>query len=139
MAFAGADREETQDELERTLLARERARRDALVADDAAAFADLIADDVVHVHTTGIVQDKAALLGHTGSFLRFYEIERGPLKIRRLAPDVAVMTGEMTNLVGRRGTEEKVQVKAFVTQVWARRDGQWRIASFHAVRLPETA
>ena len=134
---AAAIHEETQDELRSALLACERARRDFLVADDMARFAELIADDIVHVHTTGIVQNKAELLDHTGRFLRFFEIERGPLTIRRLAADVAVMTGPMTNIVGRRGTDERVSVSAFVTQVWARRDGRWRIASFHAVRAPE--
>ena len=138
MTIAAA-RPEAQEELEAVLVARERERRDALVADDRTAFADIVADDVVHVHTTGIVQGKAELLAHTGSFLKFYEIERGPLAIRSLGPEAAVMTGEMTNLVGKRGTEEKIRIRAFVTQVWARREGRWQIVSFHAVRLPETA
>lgn len=116
------------------LLSRERQRRDALVNEDLETFADLLADDIVHVHTTGIVNDKAELLHHAGVFLRFFEIERGPLTIRLLAPDVAVMTGPMVNTVGRRGTDERVSVSAFVTQVWVERNGIWKIASFHAVR-----
>lgn len=129
--------EESQVALEAALLAREAERRDALVADDMDRFADLIADDVVHVHTTGNVHDKAALIGHAGSFLEFLEVERGPLAIRRLSPDAAVMTGPMTNVVRRRGVDERVEVSAFVTQVWARREGRWQIMSFHAVRAPQ--
>jgi len=121
-------------QVEEELIARERARRDALVGDDREALADLVTDDIVHVHTTGNVHDKAQLLDHAGAFLRFYEVERGPLAIRVLAPDVAVMTGTMTNRVGRRDQDEKIEVNAFVTQVWVRRDGAWRVASFHAVR-----
>ncbi len=121
--------------VQQEVLAAERARRDALVGDDMAAFALLIADDVTHVHTTGIVQDKAALLGHAGGFLRFINIERHDLKVRVIEEDHAVMTGGMTNTVARRGHDERVEVQAFVTQVWERRDGRWQIVNFQATRL----
>ncbi len=123
--------------VEQEVLAAERSRRDALVADDMAAFALLIADDVTHVHTTGIVQDKAALLGHAGGFLRFINIERHELKVRVIDENHAIMTGGMTNTVARRGHDERVEVQAFVTQVWQRRDGRWQIVNFHATRLPQ--
>lgn len=126
-----------QQALESDLLAREAERRDALVSDDMARLADLLADDLVHVHTTGAVHGKAELLNHAGSFLRFLDVERGPLTIRRLGEDAAVMTGAMTNRVRRRDQSEEVEIRAFVTQVWVRRDGQWKIASFHSVRLPK--
>lgn len=121
--------------VESEVLAAERSRRDALVADDMAAFALLIADDVTHVHTTGIVQGKAALLGHAGGFLRFINIERHELKVRVIDEDHAIMTGGMTNTVARRGHDERVEVQAFVTQVWQRSDGHWQIVNFHATRL----
>jgi hypothetical protein len=44
------------------------------------------------------------------------------------------MTGAMTNVVRRRGHDERVTVDAFVTQVWVLRGARWQIASFHAVR-----
>ncbi len=122
--------------VEGEVLAAERSRRDALVADDMAAFALLIADDVTHVHTTGIVQGKAALLGHAGGFLRFINIERHDLKVRVIDENHAIMTGGMTNTVARRGHDERVEVQAFVTQVWQRSDGRWQIVNFHATRLP---
>lgn len=125
--------------LETSLRAREDERRRALVVGDMAALAELVTDDLVHVHTTGNVHNKAQLLEHAGGFLEFLNVERGPLTIRRIGPDAAVMTGPMTNTVRRRGVDERVTVRAFVTQVWIRCDGAWRIASFHAVRLPEEA
>jgi uncharacterized protein (TIGR02246 family) len=130
--------ENAQDDLEKILITREAARREALVGDDMEALADLVTDDLIHVHTTGVVQGKEQLLGHAGKFLQFIEVERGPLTIRRLGADAAVMTGTMTNTVKRRDLEERVTVKAFVTQVWVRQDASWRIASFQATRLPET-
>lgn len=117
------------------VIERECERRTALVEDDMARLAQLLTDDLVHVHTTGIVHDKNALLHHAGQFLRFHNVIRDDLLVRVLATDVAVMTGGMTNVVGRRGTEERVTVEAFVTQVWVLRKDQWQIASFHAVRV----
>jgi uncharacterized protein (TIGR02246 family) len=121
--------------VEQELLKAERSRRDALVADDMTAFALLIADDVTHVHTTGIVHGKAELLNHAGGFLRFIDIERRDLRVRVIDEDHAVMTGGMTNTVARRGHDERVEVSAFVTQVWERREGRWQIVNFHATRL----
>lgn len=122
--------------VEGEVLAAERSRRDALVADDMDALSLLIADDVTHVHTTGIVQDKAALLNHAGGFLRFINIERHDLKVRAVDENLAIMTGGMTNTVARRGHDERVEVQAFVTQVWERREGRWQVINFHATRLP---
>jgi len=126
----------TDEQLERALTVRERERRNALVGDDMAALADLMTDDLIHVHTTGNAQDKAELLSHAGSFLRFVEVERGPLQIRRIADDAAIMTGTMTNTLKRRGFDERITVRAFVTQVWVRQGETWRTASFQATRLP---
>ena len=126
-----------QDALEVALLAREAERRQALIDDDLTALGNLVTDDLVHVHATGNVHGKAELIAHAGRFLEFLDVGRGPLTIRRLCDDAAVMTGPMTNTVRRRGEDERVVVNAFVTQVWVRRELGWQIASFHAVRLPE--
>ena len=127
----------TQEQLEAELLGRERERQRALTADDMDSFGDLLCEDLVHVHTTGMVHGRSEVLKHAGAFLRFVRVERGPLLIRPLGPDAAVMTGPMTNTVRRRDQDEEVTVQAYVTQVWVKRDGAWRITSFHAVRTPE--
>jgi hypothetical protein len=129
------DTSDTDDSLAK-LLNRERDRQHALMTDDMERFAALLADALVHVHTTGIVHDKAQLIQHAGQFLRFHSVERGPLIVVLLAPGAAVMTGEMTNIVGRRGTEERVTVRSFVTQLWVQQDA-WRLLRFQATRLPE--
>ncbi len=121
--------------VEQEVLAAERSRREAILADDMEKLALLIADDVTHVHTTGIAQNKAELLRHVGGFLRFIDIERRNLTVRVIDENHAVMTGEMTNTVARRGHDERVEVNAFVTQVWERRDGRWQAINFHATRL----
>lgn len=41
------------------ILTAEQARREALVADDHARVSQLFADELVYVHTTGLIHDKA--------------------------------------------------------------------------------
>lgn len=124
----------TGEDLQAELIARERERAAALVAGDRHALAEMLTEDLVHVHTSGQAHGKAQLLDHATGFLQFHDVSRGPLLVRAVAPDVAIMTGPMTNVVGKRGSDEQITVQAFVTQVWVKRDGAWRIASFHAVR-----
>jgi hypothetical protein len=121
--------------IEQQLYQAEWSRRDALVADDMEAFGLLIAENITHVHTTGIVHGKAELLAHAGGFLRFIDIVRHDLRVRMIDGDHAVMTGGMTNIVARRGHDEQVEVNAFVTQIWERRDDRWKVVNFHATRL----
>ena len=120
--------------LEEELIRAEGVRRRALVEDDMELLATVLADDLVHVHTTGNVHGKRQLLEHAGAFLRFLDVERRDLAVRPLGSDAAVMTGPMVNTVKRRDREETVTVHAFVTQVWVRERDRWVVKSFHATR-----
>jgi ketosteroid isomerase-like protein len=125
--------------LVRELAMSERSRSNALVNDDMAALADLLTDDLVHVHTTGIVQCKSELLAHASDFLRFVEVEHGPPTIRLIGENAAIITNSMTNTVRCRDTKEQIIVYAFVSQAWVKQDRRWHSSSFHATRLPATS
>lgn len=118
------------------VLAAEAQRRTALLAQDIPALNALFADDLVHVHTTGVVHDKAKIIHHGTEVLAFKDIVRGPLNVR-VHGDIAVMTGDMTNTIQPVGKDVLITVEAFVTQVWRREADGWKHISFHAVRKPE--
>lgn len=123
---------------EARLLELEALRGTALVNRDQEALQTLFADDLVHIHTTGIVQTKAEVINHAMNVLHFMEVTRQNLKVRFYGPDVAVMTGGMINTMHLYATPEKVvTADARVTQVWARRGNTWQQVSFHACRAPE--
>ena len=109
------------------LLALEARRRAALAAGDAAALAELVSDDYVHCHSTGLAHDKAQMIAH---------MVANPRRVAPRTPqvrvygDVAVLTGEMTNVNPATGD----QVSLFVTQVARRFGDGWRFVSFHASR-----
>lgn len=57
------------------LLALEQERRRALVEEDYSRVAQLFADDLVYVHTTGLVQGKPAYLEYAKSAVEYLDIE----------------------------------------------------------------
>ncbi len=118
------------------LLELEQARSRALVAEDHARVAELFADDLVYVHTTGLVQGKADYLTYAKTAVQYLAIERGELQIRFYGEGVAVMTGPQCNTLQKRGGDQPIRGEGFATQVWTLGAQGWQISSFQATRLP---
>ncbi len=107
----------------------------ALVALDMAALDRMFADDIVHVHATGVVQDKKALLHHIESRRQFVAVERPGLEVR-VYGDTAVLTGGLLNTLRPPGQALR-QMKGFATQVARLENEAWRFVSFHACLQPD--
>ncbi len=123
---------------EAALVALETQRGEALINRDSALLDKLFADDLVHVHTTGIMQNKAEVINHAMNVLHFLEVTRQNLSIRFYGNDIAIMNGGMVNTMHLYATPDKVlTTDARVTQVWARKGDTWQQVSFHACRAPE--
>ena len=118
------------------LLALEQERRRALVEEDYPRVAELFADDLVYVHTTGLVQGKADYLEYAKSAVQYLDIERGELLIRFYGEQLAVMTGTQCNTLRKRGGDQSIRGEGFATQVWALGTEGWQISSFHGTRAP---
>lgn len=117
------------------LLEREAARGRALMERDFGTLAQLLANDLIHIHSTGVVQDKAAYLDYVRGPLAYLSVERGDLKVRMLG-DAAVMTGTMTNVMQPPGPAAPVTVESHVVQIWVRGAAAWQLSVFQATRLP---
>lgn len=123
---------------ETQLLALEAQRGEALVKRDRTTLEKLFADDLVHVHTTGIQQNKAEIIDYAMNTLQFLSVTRQNVKLRFYSNDVAIMNGGMANTMCRSDNPEKiVSAEALVTQVWVRAGNTWQQVSFHAVRAAE--
>jgi len=109
----------------------EESRSRALVENDLPALAALLSDDLVHIHTTGLVENKAEYLAGVEKRLQFLSVERGEMKIR-VYGTVAVATGRLDQAVRIRATGQERRLEALTTQVWRKSDGRWLICSFHA-------
>jgi ketosteroid isomerase-like protein len=118
------------------LLALESERQRALVEEDHARIAALFADNLLYVHTTGLVQDKAQYLDYARHAVRYLAVERGELRLRFFGDDLALMSGPQCNLLQKRAGGDPVRAEGFATQLWVRGAEGWRIASFHGTRSP---
>lgn len=110
------------------VLETEAARQAALIAVDMAKLDLLFADDLIHVHTTGLVQDKPALMKHIETRRAFIDLQRPPLDVR-VHGDVAVLIGPMTNRM-RHPDGHEVVLDGVATQVLRRDAGRWRFIAF---------
>ncbi|GBL60817.1 hypothetical protein PCLA_21f0027 [Pseudomonas citronellolis] len=118
------------------LLALERERQRVLVEEDHAGLERLFADDLLYVHTTGLVQDKAQYLDYARHAVRYLAVERGELQVRLFGDGLVLMSGPQCNLLQKRGGGEPVRAEGFATQLWVKGGEGWRIASFHGTRVP---
>ncbi|WP_373886260.1 nuclear transport factor 2 family protein [Sphingobium sp. CFD-2] len=70
----------------------------ALVSTDLAALNNLLADDLVHVHGNGKIDDKEEYLQGVASKYRYHSIQRGDLNIRVFG-NVAIVVGRLSQTV----------------------------------------
>jgi len=114
---------------ESEILALEQRRQRALVDVDLPALESMFDDELIHVHSVGLVHDKAGVLAHIGRRRGFIAIERGPLTVR-IHGTLAVMTGRMTSRMRRPDGEGEVVMDGFVTQVLRRHEDGWKFTHF---------
>jgi ketosteroid isomerase-like protein len=117
------------------LEALEARRCAAIGAGDTEALRNMLSDDYVHVHMTGLVDDRA---GHLNAISgRPRRTERGALLVR-VYDDLAVLTGQLTNhMTNAEG--QSVATRAYCHQVAVRGDGGWRFAAIQLTPLREVA
>lgn len=116
------------------LIALEHERARALMSEDHESIARLFADDLVYVHTTGLVQNKVQYQEYARSAVRYLCVERGVLQVRPLAEGVALMTGTQVNVLQKPGGGEPVRAEGFVTQLWVKGSGGWQMVAFQGTR-----
>ena len=121
---------------ERAILDVEHRRRVALVAVDLAELDRLFDEDLIHIHSTGLVHTKAELLRHIDQKRAFIGIERGSLQVR-VEGNIAVITGAMTNRMRAQKSEGEVLMRGFVTQVLRRTADGWKFLNVQLTPIRE--
>jgi ketosteroid isomerase-like protein len=113
-----------------TIAALEAKRCAALVAGDREVLAELISDDLVHVHGTGALDGKAGYLQGIGGKYEFHEVTRGKLDIRDYG-DFAIVTGTLHQSYSEKITGQRFAIEGITTQTWICLDGSWRQNTCH--------
>ena len=117
------------------ITAREDALYAAMLAFDYAALDGLLSDELSYVHSTGVVESKAAYFA--GLRERLYEYGAiATISARtKLFADAAVTGGVIDMLVGAKGGP-KGTIRLQHVLVWQKESGIWRLLLRQATRLP---
>jgi len=113
------------------ILRLDEARRAALIAGDLATLDRLLADDLVHVHGTGLPDGKAHYFQDLRETFEFVEIRRGETEVR-LYGEAAVVTGPMVHKVRLRADGSMVEMAAYGIQIWECRAPGWQLVFYQA-------
>ena len=120
---------------EQTLLDLEKARFAAIVDARVDELDKLLDDTLVYVHSNTKVDTKEMYLAALKSGQSDYQsIDVGELRARVYGA-AAVLTGTARMKVFFEGNQLNIHVR--FTDVWVRRDGDWRMVSWQATRIPE--
>jgi Domain of unknown function (DUF4440) len=111
----------------------ENARISALDADNLEALTQLMSDDLVHIHATGLTENKTSYLAGVALLPR--RSSRLSTAVRMYG-NMAVLTGKVTNRVRRPGATSDEISNLMVTQVACKETHGWRFVSYHATRIP---
>ena len=123
-----------EDKLHREIENLEAQWREGVVQNDVATANRLLADDYLGINPNGTLETKAdALAQRRSGTVKISSIEPTSLKVR-VYGDTAVVTS-LVDVQGHDG-ERDISGRYHYTRVYSRRDGEWKIVSFEASRIP---
>ncbi len=114
----------------------EKRRLTTVIGADLRSLAEILADELIYIHSSGNTDTKPSLLAKLESgYLDYLEIENSDQEITVAGP-TAVVTGRMTARVRVDGSLRTPNSKTLA--VWTLRDEVWQLLAFHAVAVPES-
>ena len=117
------------------MIAADEARYQALYRQDIASLEPMLADDYLHVHAKGKIDDKAAFLATIqAARYRFVDAQRTEQQLRIVGAAVLLCGKTRTTLDVSGAT--KVMANAFVT-VWVPSESRWKLQFWQATPLPD--
>lgn len=114
--------------------AAEDARYAAQTGDDFAALGKLLGDDLIYIHSSAVVDDKASYIDSMRSGNVKYRVMRRSDVTVRTFGCVAIMTGLGNFDVTVKGQDLSVEIRFH--SIWAQRDKGLEFISWEATRTP---
>jgi ketosteroid isomerase-like protein len=117
--------------------AAEAKRFEVTVKGDYKALDDLLADDLLYVHSNGKMDDEKTFLeGLTSGRSKYRKIESVEMKARQVG-DVVLIDGRVNVTVETNGQPNDLVLTYL--DVWAKRGGKWQMVSWHSARMAAPA
>lgn len=117
------------------VVSAEVARYDAQTGDDFVAMDRIIGDDLVYIHSSSVVDDKAAYIASMRSGTVKYRTMRMLDYKVRIYDCLAIMTGTARFEVTVKGSELIVDLR--FSEAWAKRGNDLQFISWQATRIPQ--
>jgi len=112
----------------------EDARYAAQMANDFAAMEKLIADDLVYIHSSSVVDSKQSYIESMRSGMVKYKVmRRSDVKVRTFGC-IATITGLGNFDVQLNDKDLSIELRFH--SIWAKRDGKLQFVSWQATRIP---
>ena len=132
LAIAGCSSgsgEPAEAEAVRAVMAANAAKDAAMVRRDARALGEFYTEDFQIIDDDGVVHDRANQIAFMTTSVQLLEARSDEVRVKMLAPGVALVTGRMTGRY-RTGRREQDFVERY-TGVWVRQGGRWRVRHEH--------
>lgn len=114
------------------VIALDKARMDAMAAQDYAKLEEIIADDLVYTHSSARLDTKDTLIGAMKSGATVYKsCTLSDVKAMDLG-DTVVLTGRAEISIDRAGAPISFAVR--FTDVYAKRGGGWRMVAWQSTK-----
>lgn len=122
--------------LDASILAAEKRRSAAMLANDSAALDGVLDPQLHFAHATGAVDDKPAFLAKMASGrIKYAGIAWSEEKVTQLGPDAAMLTGRMNTDVEVEGTAKALKNR--VITIWNRSGDDWLLLAFQSTPLKD--
>ena len=124
----------TSQQAEQEIRQRETRRFEALVRGDMASLEEIMADDAIYTHATGVVETKAEYLAKMKSGeVRYESFAPEQLQVR-IYGTAAVLTG-IASVTAHVGGEVR-NLRLRFTDVYVKQGDRWRMVAWQSTRLP---
>lgn len=123
--------------LREEIMAVERKRVDAMVAEDIPTLSSTLADELTYTHSSGRFDTKAsfeALIAGPGSHYR--DVQYSDEEVIDLGGGTVLIRG-VARIMLRRDDGEEPDYKVLFVDVYTMRDGRWQMVAWQATRIPE--
>ncbi|HEX2091485.1 MAG TPA: nuclear transport factor 2 family protein [Longimicrobiaceae bacterium] len=122
-------------ETEQEVRSLEEQRFAAMVRGDTAGVGRILADDLTYTHSTGVVESRDQFLaGIAAGMFRYEAIEPEEVRVRAYGT-AAVVTGRARMRVRTPAGAQAFRIR--YTDVYALREGRWRMVAWQSTRIPE--
>jgi hypothetical protein len=123
---------QTSASVEKRILELERQRIAAMVSKDVAALGALLADDLSYTHSGGTTDTKASFLKLIKERGRYLGVDYSNAQVIPSGGNTAVVRG-----VAQIRLENTPAYSVLFVDVWALREGSWKMVAWQATRVAE--